>query len=261
MENMTVVFFYVDKGKNGWKRCGWRDRVRKRFRRKQHIEENNWEYHVRRGTVMKQGGRQVTLRWMKVFLPEHERKGKEWTTEGWRQYLNGLPVPEESRTVYYLPDAEAGRMLGRSAEPLSLEWILLFVEYYGLQFDGLVILQDREMDAGELVYLFAQKTKYLGVVTAEPEAWQEMAEELTEEYGFLLDVAERVGKLHLGRGRLLFVAGARLFGAAPSAIPPGSIWIDTDVQGETGRKLCSAAGGVRYIGIKSFLREMFATTA
>lgn len=257
MEEMTVVFFYVDKEK--WGKVKPRKKRRKvwkygKARRKTPAE--TWLYDVRRGTAAgEQEG--VVLHWAKVYLPAYESEGEEWTGEGLAEYLRGLHIPPESRWVYYLPDRAAGKLLGRTAEPLPLEWVLCLINYYALRFDGLVVLQDREMDAEELVFRFAKGTRYIGVVTGDRNTWEEAAETLSEEYGFWPEVAERFQDLHLTGSRILFIGGKKLYQATPSMLPPECVWLDTDVQGETGKSLCINGNNVKYIEIRGFLQEMF----
>lgn len=246
MEDMSVVFFTVDKEKCGSVRSdeGRRFRFRKKY---------VWEYHVRSGTVVKN---QAALHWMRVTLPARERKKREWTMQSLAEYLEGLEIPPEGRNVCYLPDLAAGQILGRTPEPLSGEWIVFLMEYYKPVFDGLIVLQDREMEAEEIILRHARKTRYLGVATSNPESWEDIVEDLSEEYGFLLDVAEDFKGLHFHGNSLLVIAGSQTYQAAPSLLPKGCVWLSTDVAGEAGRKVCSRAESVRYLSLRGFLREM-----
>ncbi|MBD5459662.1 MAG: hypothetical protein HDR26_01780 [Lachnospiraceae bacterium] len=243
---MTAVFFTVDSEMCGSVRCAGQRRFRLR---KKYVRE----YDIRSKTVEKDGAR---LHWIEVTLPARERKKREWTANNWAQYVDGLDIPPEGRNIYYLPDAEAGRMLGRTPEPLSGEWILFLMEYYKPVFDGLIVLQDREMEAEDLILRHARKTRYLGVATANAENWQDIVEDLSEEYGFMLDVAEKFKGLHFHGENLLIIAGNETYQAAPALLPKGSVWLSTDVAGEAGRKICSRAENVRYLSLRGFLREM-----
>lgn len=246
MQDMTVVFFTVDEEKCGCVRSeeGRRFRLRKKY---------VWEYHARSGTVVKN---EAALHWILVTLPARERKKREWTPQSLEEYLEGLEIPPESRNVCYLPDAAAGRMLGRAPEPLSGDWVFFLMAYYKPVFDGLIVLQDREMEAEEIILRHARKTRYLGVATENPENWQDMVEDLSEEYGFLLDVAQEFKGLHFHGDSLLVIAGSRTYQAAPALLPKNCVWLSTDVAGEAGRKICSGAEGVRYLSLRGFLREM-----
>ncbi|MBE5868279.1 MAG: hypothetical protein E7293_04870 [Lachnospiraceae bacterium] len=232
METMTVVFFYVSSHASGRKK-------------------RKWCYDVRRENTIEEN---IVFSRIQVFLPLFEKGKKRWTGKALSTYLDGLDIPQESRNVYYVPDEEAACMLERGTEPLSLEWILFLLAYYHLDFDGLLILQDREMDAEEMIRHFAPVTKYLGVITKQPEKWQDVAEELSEEYGFLLDVVTEFGGHHYRGEKLLVVAGRENYQVSPDLIPEGSMWLSTDIGSEN-RKICAGAHKVAYFDIKRFLRE------
>lgn len=246
MDRVTVVFFYGREDHFG---------RRKKSRWRWH---KDWCYEVRRTHILEQG---ISFQCVQVDLPLRETAKRAWTHEKLASYLSGLDIPPEGRGVYYMPDEDAAGLLGRGAEPFSIEWILLLLAYYHLDFDGLLVLQDREMEAEELIRRFARGTRYLGVVTNQPDMWLDTAEELSEEYGFLLDVVTEFKQHHYRGEKLLIIAGSRIYGAVPSQIPPGSMWLDTDPGSEKGRIICARAGKVTYMDGKCFFRETLLDTA
>ena len=242
MERMTVVFF-----------CG-REDCYARKRRGRWRWEKSWCYDVRKTEKKARG---IWLQGVRVNLPMKEKAGKNWSRERLTSYLEGLEIPPEGRTVYYQPDKAALTLLKRRTEPLSLEWILFFMTYYAWDFDGLLILQDREMAAEELVRHFAPGTKYLGVLTDAPDKWQDLADELAEELGCLLEVNRDWKEQHYGGQKLLVIAGSKGYGVHPSRLPRGCVWFNIDGESDMGKAVCSRAEQVSYVDGKHFFREMF----
>lgn len=245
MEDLTVVYFVMDKEAAA----------------RQH-KRRPWQYRVESRIIVSKPA-QVTL--VRVYLPEYSLKKmvfkrycrkQAWTAGDWQQYWEGLPIPPEGREVYYYYEKQAQEFLGRRAEPLPWDWVLFLMAYYRVEFDALVLLQDRDMEAWQMVQEYAAVTRYLGVATSRPEDWQDMVESLSEEYGFLLDVSRSVKSLHIPlRGKTLVIAGEETYGAAPSSLPEGCIWISTDTEGGAGRNVCARVQDAEYIGMKRFLRK------
>lgn len=237
MEDMIVVYFYLEQ-----------EAVGKERRR------HPWKYNINRKTLVKEP---VNVQLIRVFLPSHARKKKSWTSETWQEYWNGLPVPHQGRTVYYLFEEKVQQLLQWAVEPLPWEWVQFLMSFYQIHFDALVLLQDREMEAFQIVQHYAKDTYYLGVATSHPKEWEEMEEALSGEYGFLLDVSETLNGLHIPpKTRTLILAGEKVYGATPAMLPEGCVWISTDTQGEAGRNICARAKGVVYIGMQAFLRKL-----
>lgn len=197
MEDMTVVFFYVDEKGSGRRRLG-----KKRFGGWKWSEQ--WQYNVY------QEQRQMGEGSLKIYcvgLPIFE-KDKKWTSWSWSQYLKDLPIPPEGRYVYYAPDKKAEKLLGRGREPIGIEWIFTFIEYYSLEFDSLVLIQDREMEAEELIRHYAEGIPYLGVVKDFISDWETVEDSLSMEYGLTLDIQSEFDALHIKGERTLIVLGA-----------------------------------------------------
>lgn len=245
MEDLTVVYFVMDK------EAAARQRGR-----------GPWQYRVDTAVIVREPA-QVTL--TRVYLPEYSLKKmvfnrycrrQAWTAGDWQKYWEGLPIPPEGRETYYFYEKQAQEFLGRRAEPLPWEWVLFLMAYYRVEFDALVILQDRDMEAWQMVQEYAAGTRYLGVATSRPGDWQDMTESLSEEYGFWLDVSRNVKNLHIPlHGKALVIAGEETYGAAPLFLPEGLIWISTDTEGGAGRNVCARIQGAEYIGMKRFLRK------
>lgn len=217
MEDMTVVFFYVDETGSGRKRLG-----RKRFGGWRW--SRGWQYKV---YCEKKEMGDGSLKIVCVGLPRLETD-KEWTNISLQQYLRGLPVPPEGKYVYYAPDRKAEQLMGRGREPIGVAWILTFIEYYCLSFDGMVLIQDREMEAEELIRHYAGELPYLGVVRDFMTDWEEVEESLSMEYGLTLDLQKKFELLHIKGERLLTVVGTGAEIPDPERLRAGSVILSTE---------------------------------
>lgn len=235
MEEMTVVHFILEEEGRGKKK-----------------RRGKWEYHVDKENLPVSG---IELVLYTVFLPFFCYKKKEWTAEKFSDYFEGLPIPPQSRDVYYLYQEEARNFLGVSAEPISYDWLLFLIEHYRITFDALVLLPDAEIELEDFIRRYVKDTRYIGIVAKEDEDILELRENLYQEYGCLLDVAEDMKKLHIPiGGRKLTVSGEELHGAVPSMFKGSWVWINTNTDGKSASRLCARAEGVRYIDMKTFLR-------
>ena len=116
--------------------------------------------------------------------------------------------------------------------------------------NALVILQDREMDAARLVEKYVASIRYIGIVTANSEEWEGLQEALAEEYGFLLDVVKDICSLRLpAESKVLWVAGRELYGITPVRLTQDSIWLNTDLSNEEGKKICARGRNVFYVDV------------
>lgn len=250
MEDMTVVFFYLDEKKSGRKRLqkkrfgGWK-------------WDSQWQYNIY--SEKKQMG-EGSLKIICVGLPLLETD-KRWTGFSWRQYMESMPIPPEGRYVYYAPDKNAEKMLGRGREPINIDWVLMLIEYYSLTFDGLVLVQDREMEAEELIRHYAADIPYLGVVEDFMSDWEEIEDSLAMEYGLTLDVQQNFENLHMKGERVLVVLGM-------GAEPPRNMDIGTEsiiiaTEGKRGSQIRQDFPGknIRYVDMERFLRDTVLDTA
>ncbi len=235
MEEMAVVRFVLEKEGRGKKR-----------------RRGKWEYHVDMERLHVSG---IELVLYTVFLPFFCYKKREWTAEKFSEYYNGLPIPPQSREVYYLYQEEAGDFLGVSAEPISYDWLLFLIKHYQITFDALVLLSGAEIEMEDFIRRYVKDTRYIGIVAKEDEDVLELRENLYQEYGCLLDVAEEMKKLHIpSEGRKLAVSGEELHGAVPSMFKGSWVWISTNTDGKSASRLCARAKSVSYIDMKTFLR-------
>lgn len=206
-----------------------------------------WQFHVTEEEL-------PHIRRITVHFPGLYRRKKAWTPEALREYEARLNIPPQRGTVCYLYEDAVKSLLCREQEPLPFLWLQSMLEYYKAAPDNLFVLEDREIETEELAWQFVKKARCIGVVTERPEEFTGLQENLLEEYGFLLGVWEDAGKLYIpSQGRTVFVAGNRLYGLKPSALPPECLFFSTD-KGE-GKKLCRRAKGVRYVDVHTFLRD------
>lgn len=236
MEEMTIVRFCVDKEKRG-KAKRW----------------GEWQYFVAARRVQV-GTEYINL--LQVDLPGFVYKKKVWTQKSRTRYLQRLDVPAEDERTYYLLEQEAGEFLDRENKLLPTEFVRLFLQSLRMQFDVLVWLWDGDFGKSSLIEQYVRHTRYIGAVTSEDclEEWQE---ELWEEYGFLLEVAEDVTGLHVPKtGRQLWIAGKELYGLKPGMLTQETIFLSTEVDG-TGKNVCARAKDAKYLDIKCFLESLF----
>lgn len=230
MEDLTVVYFVMESdmpAKNS------------RF--------GKWQFHVTEEEL-------PHIRRITVHFPGTYRRKKAWPAEALREYEARLNIPPQRGTVCYLYEDAVQSLLGREQEPLPFSWLQGMLEYYKAAPDNLFVLEDGEIATEELAWQYVKKARCISVVTERPEELTGLQENLLEEYGFLLGVWEDAGKLYVpSQGRTVFVAGGRLYGLKPSALPTDSLFFSTD-KGE-GKKLCRRAKGVKYIDIHTFLRD------
>ncbi|MBQ7956052.1 MAG: hypothetical protein IJ282_09920 [Lachnospiraceae bacterium] len=245
MEDMTIVFFYVDAKKSGKLKIGrWK-------------WGKEWQYDIRYEKKRLGDG---TLKVIWVALPGRE-KDKDWTKAGVAQYLQHMPVPPEGRLVYYAPDKGAEKILGRGRENLNKEWILVLMEYYHVQFDSLVLIQDRELEAEELIRYFAQDIPYLGIISDFGYDWDEVEEGLAGEYGLVLDIQKEFRFLHIKGKQPLIVAGEKMEKVNIAHIPAGSVVISINGRRGGGNILQDEGKNIRYVDMERFLRETVLDTA
>lgn len=238
MGEMTVVYFVMDETGRG-RKC----------------RRGSWQYRIER---REKCGRDGSLSLCKVCLPAYSYKKKTWKEKDKSEYIRGMEVPEEGRTVCYFYDEGAQAFLGRKEEPLLLEGLLFLIRYRQITFDSLIILQDRELEAEELLAKYVRDTRYIGVVAGSEEEFAEVKETLLEEYGFLLDVATEFTGLHMpAKGNVLVIAGETLYGITPLQLPMGAAFVSTAVSGEA-KRLCARAKEVRYIDRKCLLQDALA---
>ncbi|MBQ9122795.1 MAG: hypothetical protein IJY10_04795 [Lachnospiraceae bacterium] len=238
MEEMTVVSFFVDREGVAWKK--------------------GWKYQIWENAFTGQG---YSLRYMQVGLPFWERKDTLWTAKGQEEYYAALPVPLEGRSVCYVYDSEAKILFGKRQQNLSAEWGLFLLEYYGISFEGMILFEDRQMDAQDLALQFAPFTPYVGVVTPKEWHWEEVSEYIQEEYGYEVEVASTFTRLHPGKGTILLWSGEERRGLSPLNIPRESVWLDTCCD-RTNRDFLQAIRKkkINYLNLWRFLREFGGTS-
>lgn len=250
MEDLTVVYFMMESNMPAKKsRFGkWQFYVTE--------EELSMERSMERSQRNSVGSSLQTgrIRRITVHFPGTYRKKRAWSEEALREYEGLLPIPPQRGTVCYLYEDAVLSLLRRAQEPLPFPWLRSMLEYYKAAPDNLFVLEDKEIDTEELAWQYVRKARCISVVTERPEELTGLQENLQEEYGFLLGVWVNAGKLYVpARGRTVFVAGSRLYGLKPSALPADSLFFCTD-RGE-GKKLCRRADGVRYVDVHTFLRD------
>lgn len=234
MEEWTVVSFFMDRDM-----CG-------KYRRR-----DAWRYHVEEREFDCEAGR---VRLLNVSLPVYGRKKKPWKKEEKASYLQGLQVPEEGRMVCYLYGEGADLFLGRQREPLSFEWSLFLLQYFKTDFEALLLLEDRGLETADWVRQFARMTRYIGILSDNPEKFEDMAEELLTEYGFILDAGEDIRSLHPPKEKVMIVAEACLYGITPSILPKNFTWLSVSTTDTGGKRICSRTKQGNYLDIYRFLR-------
>ncbi len=243
MEDMSIVFFYADRKQSGRKRL-----EKKRFGRWKWSLEYQYNVYLEKWEM---GAGSLSV-WC-VGLPCLETD-KGWTGSEWKKYVKGLPIPPESRFVYYVPDKNAGRMLGREREPIGLEWILTLIECYSVEFDGLVLIQDRELEAEDLIRYFAATVPYLGVVKDFSADWDEIEESLSMEYGLTIDIKDDFNELHIKGDKTLVIIGGERVLPQDALIKDGSVLLFT--KGRTGEDRKGLKGkNVFVVDIDRFLKD------
>lgn len=244
MEDMSIVFFYVDRKQWGRKRLG-----KKRFGGWKWSKEYQYNVYIKEMEI-----RTGSLKLWCVGLPESETDMR-WTGSKWKKYITGLPIPPEGRFVYYAPDKRAERMLGRDREPIGLEWILTLVEYYSLEFDGLVLVQDREMEAEELIRHFAASVPYLGVIKDFNSDWDEVEDDLSMEYGLTIDIQEVYDELHVKGDKTLIVVGTKEELPRGLAVREGSVLLFTEGRLDKREREEYRRKNVRVVDMEGFLKD------
>lgn len=243
MEEYAVILFSVEAAQSG-----------------RHRRREKWNYQV---TTREYPDGRDRLVLVEVVLPGLGTKGKPWKPEEKAAYLSGICLPAEGRRVCYLYEKSAETFLGRKNEPFSMEWCLLLLRRFAQTSLGtagnenslpfapevLLLVPDRFLNPEEWVWLFAQQTRYIGILTENPEVWEGLQEEVYEEYGFLPEVESEPDKLHLpdGSHSLLIVSGAAGGGIKPARIPHCGVWLST-VTGETeAKRIGSRLRHIRYL--------------
>ncbi len=233
MEEMTVVSFFVDRDGVAW--------------------DGKWRYEVEHTLFSSETH---CLRYIAVGLPFWERVDTMWKIQGQKEYLQKMPVPVEGRRVCYVCDREVSVLYGLRPGCFSLEWGMFLLDFYRLSFDGLVVFEDREMDAQDLVLRFAPCLPYVGVVTPHQWRWEEVAEYIHEEYGYQVELASTFTKLHPKAKRLLLWTGEDMRGLSPLTIPQGSIWLNSRCDRAFGQFACDGRKRkIKVLNITDFLHD------
>lgn len=204
MEVMTVVSFCVKRSGVAWDR--------------------GWVYEVREEKII---CGEYEVKHIRVDLPFWKKKDTLWQQEEQKSYLQMLPLPPQGGRVCYICDRETTLLYGFEPDTLSTEWGLYLLRYYKIDFDGLVVFEDREECASELALRFAPSTSYIGVVSARRWRLEETEDYILEEYGYQMEVADTFTKLHPKEGRLLIWTGDEMKGLTPLTLPQNSVWLDT----------------------------------
>lgn len=249
MDQYAVIFFTVDET-----RCGRRRR------------RENWQYFIEERIY---GTENEKVLLVSVVLPGSERRKRRWKPEEKTAYLSGIDVPEEGRTVCYLYGDGADVFLGRKREPLSMEWSLFLLQWFRTTQsrkelwwqtfpEALLLVADYHVNTEEWVHLFARRTRYIGILTDDPQALEELQEEIYEEYGFMIETGSDIRKLHLPDGDrgLLLVSGANLRLIKPAALPHNCVWLYTMTEGSEAGRLCSGLHDAYYLDIYSAWKKM-----
>lgn len=235
MEGWAVVSFFMEPDA-----CG---RMKRR---------DPWQYHVEERDIVFEG---ETVCLYKVYLPGYGRKKKPWRREEKDEYLRGLAVPKEGRSVCYLYGEGADTFLGRQQEILSFEWALFLLRFFKVQFEAMLILEDSAFLAEEWVRQFVRATRYVGILADRPENYEEFSEELFWEYGFIPQIDDACHKLHLPSGKLLVVAAEKTYDVTPLRLPEGCVWLSLTPAFLEGKGICARTKGSTYLDICRFLRK------
>lgn len=237
MEELTVVVFYMEET---WGRAD--KRTLRHFR-----TGEPWQYHV-------EWEKEETPHLCRVYLPERMQKKKEWTKEGLASYTEGLPIPGESSDVYYYYTKAAATFLHRKNDSLSAEGARFLLRYYGIKTEALLLLEDTSVRGEDWLYDYAGDTRYMGILTDRPGEQEEVADFLCEEYGIVLQVADRVGKWHIpDNTSCLFVAGEKWYGLRPADIGQKGTLLFMGAGEE--RTFAGRLPAERIISVKRYLRE------
>ena len=233
MEEMTVVSFFVN-----------REGV---------AREKNWRYEIWENMFRSQ---EFEMRYIQVWLPFWREKDTMWTSETQKEYLMSMPIPPQGRKVCYICDKETSILFGLKPEPFSLEWGLFLLEYYKVDFDSLVVFEDRELDAQELVLRFAPRIPYVGVVTKERWRWEEVEEYIASEYGYQIEVGSTFTKLHPQGEKLLIWSGDEIRGLSPLTIPSGCVWLDeSSGMGQSHFAMSNYKKKINRLNLEKFLHD------
>ena len=203
MEEMTVVSFYVNRLGVAW--------------------DEGWLFELREDQLECEG---YSLKLIHVGLPFWKKEDTMWQKGEQKVYLQMLPIPSQGRTVCYVCDREAMLLYEFTPDNLSVEWGLFLLRYYRVDFDGVVIFEDREGNASELVLEFAPRISYVGVVSRHRWRLEPIEEYVLEEYGYQIEVADTFSKLHPRGERLLLWTGDEMHGLTPLTVPKNSMWFD-----------------------------------
>lgn len=236
MEEMTIVYFLKKDS------CAAKQKRR-----------GEWQYFVEEKHISTPGGSLVLYR---VWIPEYPYKKKYWQENVLADYLAGLDIPSQGRCVLYMYDKWAQALFCQGTEPLSEEWLLFLLAFYEPAFDGLIILADRELETAEIVWKYARSMRYIGLVAEWEEDCAELCEALSEEYGFLPDVAQDFKALHTGTAQNhLIIAADNLYGVTPAQLGRGCIWLSAKA-GSGAKGICARAKNARYIDIEVFSEDV-----
>ena len=116
------------------------------------------------------------------------------------------------------------------------------------------MLEDTAVRGEDWLYDYAGDTRYMGILTDRPGEQEEMADFLYEEYGIVLQVADRVGKWHIpDNTSCLFVAGEKWYGLRPTDIGQKGTLLFMGAGEE--RTFAGRLPAERIISVERYLRE------
>lgn len=262
MEEYAVVLFSLEPLRAG-----------RRRRREQ------WNYDITRKEYLVGNDRLLLVH---VVLPGLGTRRKVWRPEEKKAYLSAICLPEEGRNVCYLYEKAAEAFLERSREPLSMEWSLFLLRwlrnndlsaesrnlsvptagreaFQGVPApDALLLVADRLLDPADWVYLFAPRTRYIGILAENPKLWEPLQESMYEEYGFFPEISREPAGLHLpDKSRnLLIVSGADGGKIKPVFIPHHGIWLCTTTGDTEAKRIGSRLKHMRYLDAEVLWKRM-----
>lgn len=230
MREESIVYFYLDK-----KQCS-----RKYIWQKPKL--------TAKAKHMNLPGSAFVFQVYEIGIPETERPGHPWDLEK----LNGQVKQElerwdDSPEAYYLREPGTENLIRLSLEPLPERFREAVLETI-TGYDALVILDGPWVNTEEILELHCDRLRFLAVVSEREERFQELAEDIYEEYGLVCRLVKYMEQMIWQEGlQYLIIDGSEEAGPSYGRLPRNSRYFDLKSDGYRQHLLQARRKDVEYI--------------
>lgn len=196
-------------------------------------------------------------------VPEYDKRKREWNLQELDKLLFRELFPCADADAYYLPYTLFEKQMGRHLK--SVPTVTSLPDYAWQQeaalydrYWGAIILEGEGLYYRDWIFHRARKLKYLGIVRASfGSQAEELAEEIYEEYGLNVSLADSFSELTFPSHYPMLVLDAA---AEPKLdlrrLSEGSVWMDLCSETAKRRRIESRYPKIAYFSLKKELEAL-----